>query len=1408
MARTIKQIFIGIGTLFCLVVVLLVGVLFYLKTDHARRLIQSKVNKAIPGTISFEGFRFSLLKGEFEVRNALLKGPSDDELAGFDRFFIDLSWTPLLDGDLTIAALVVEKPWTTLRVDSQGQVNLLRAFPAPKPRQHMPKQEQEEEKRGSIPINIVVRDFKLVQGHIRYEMVGKDLEAVAQAIDLTADGDLSHRSGKLSFRVGKGRFHSPKIRGELDELTLEAMLKKGRIDPLVLKARTNSSKLALSGNICDVFTKPFLDVALALSVSLPEVRESLHLSPTLTGRVGAHLAARGSPNNPEMAFHLDYGGGILSGIQIDHADLDWELKDRFLDLKNLHMNLASGELDLRGEVDLQNAFVGGFLAPKRDLEAISYRLLVKQRNIKLRRLLMRPNQLRGTVNSDLSVQGKGISPQTLSAEVALALSVEQLTASQAPAPIDCSLEAEGNLTRGVATVKRLEAKAGDIILQTDGQFDRSSEEVVGKLTLEAPSLTRTLSSLGIEDVSGAFGLSANVSGPIKRATLDLALHGDKLRFQETTVGDVRFHATLHPSGTVRISQLALENQGSSVRGAGSIQILRDSWKLDPALPMNLSLALRHVEPRDFLKSGLAQGSIDGGLKLHGSLKALEAALSLRGKDLGFKAVRFGDLEAELRFSQGKLYVDELGLRNQNSRLRISGNGQILEQEKMQLVKDPTFLVDIEAAALSLEDFVDKLKGEFSLTARLEGRLTKPKGMVTVHGKDLDLGVQKLQEVKLLSKLDGEKIWMSPLVVVVAPGEILECTGWFSLQKSYQIALVSTGISLHNIDRICEQKITEGSLLLDIVGTGTLEDPHIKGDIALHHLRLNGSPMDDVNIHLDLHDQLARISGKLDFDFNGSFHLQKRDFAVSILFDQTDLTPYLRIAGQAHLSGMLSGQIEAKGNAAAMDQLHGSVNFSRLDLFFKEKELARARDLQFSYTDEQSFVGAARLLLLKEGWIDVKGKGKRGGPVALEVEGRIPLQVLRMFLKDLPDMNGDVVLSAAIGGTLSQPDIQATVGLEKVSLTVPGLLQKLHDLNGRIQITPQAAIVHRMEGQLDTGRFDLAGKIDLDGLQPTKVLMTLKANGLPIQVPDTLHVLVNAELKIHGTPESSMIEGEAVILEGTYYKDVNLSLLQVVRQKKREEAPPPSEITQPFLRNMSFDISIKQRNPFVVDNNLAHLDINPDLRISGKLSNPIIRGRASVESGTITYRKRTFVANKGVIDFLNPYKTEPTFLIEGEAHLRRWTIFLEISGTPDQLTVKLTSDPPEEEGDILSLLLLGRTTRELIHAEGGTSQSTAQMLAGLIAATSGEDIKKATGLDMLEVETQEQQNEEASDRIKVTVGKELSRRMTAKYRVESKEGDITQRAIAEYKFLEHILLSGFQDDRGIFGGGLKFRLEFR
>jgi autotransporter translocation and assembly factor TamB len=149
------------------------------------------------------------------------------------------------------------------------------------------------------------------------------------------------------------------------------------------------------------------------------------------------------------------------------------------------------------------------------------------------------------------------------------------------------------------------------------------------------------------------------------------------------------------------------------------------------------------------------------------------------------------------------------------------------------------------------------------------------------------------------------------------------------------------------------------------------------------------------------------------------------------------------------------------------------------------------------------------------------------------------------------------------------------------------------------------------------------------------------------------------------------------------------------------------------------------------------------------------------------------------------------------------------GTPDNMILTLSSDPPEEDGDIISLLVLGRTTRELISREGGISRSTEQMAAELIANTLGEDIKKITGLDFLAVETERDDDpDEESEGVMVTVGKKLSDRLTVKYALDSRTGEMIQRAISEYQLLENIILSAFQDSAGIFGGELQYRLEFR
>jgi translocation and assembly module TamB len=321
-------------------------------------------------------------------------------------------------------------------------------------------------------------------------------------------------------------------------------------------------------------------------------------------------------------------------------------------------------------------------------------------------------------------------------------------------------------------------------------------------------------------------------------------------------------------------------------------------------------------------------------------------------------------------------------------------------------------------------------------------------------------------------------------------------------------------------------------------------------------------------------------------------------------------------------------------------------------------------------------------------------------------------------------------------------------------------------------------------------------------------LKLKARDLPLMIPDTLETRFNVQLDIRGTPEKSLVSGDIQMIEGKYYKEMRLNLAESLGKKSREQDLPASKIPWPFLKNMGLDITTRYGEAFIVDNNMALLALKPDLRIYGSVNQPLISGRARVESGTVYFQKKEFTVKKGVFDFINPYKIEPAIDVQSEIKIREWTVFLNISGTPDNLKFTVSSDPRETEENILSLLITGKTTQELIAGEGGLSRSSTQILADILAETAQKQIKAATGLDVVELEYTEAKEAEASDEVKVTVGKELSQRVTVKYGMQTKNARVIQQMITEYKLLENLLINAFQDTEGHYGGGLQFSLEFR
>jgi autotransporter translocation and assembly factor TamB len=516
-------------------------------------------------------------------------------------------------------------------------------------------------------------------------------------------------------------------------------------------------------------------------------------------------------------------------------------------------------------------------------------------------------------------------------------------------------------------------------------------------------------------------------------------------------------------------------------------------------------------------------------------------------------------------------------------------------------------------------------------------------------------------------------------------------------------------------------------------------------------------------------------------------------------------------------------LKVRGNAKDPLGTHARLAVSSLVIRTTDEELLRASDIEALLENGELRLAPARLHLFAEGVLDVRGSaalfGKGEGQVkqALDVsaKGRIPLRAAEGLVPGIQEPAGEIELEVSADGPASRPSLSADIRLHNAGMTISETLQKVRGVNGRIQADGDRVVVSSLSGRLDGGEFSLAGSAALEGFMPKRADFRVRAHAFPLVVPEVLQAQLSTELEFSGSPSDFRLSGEVQILEGRYYKDFNLSLLDAaggIGGRSREIDLPGMEregFLPPFLRRLSLDLSLSSRQPLIMDNNLALLRIRPALRITGTAGDPLVTGRAEVTEGTIQYRSTEFEVEKGVVDFVNPYRIEPTLDIRAGADVRQWRITLQVSGTPEELDFRLSSEPPEADADILSLLAVGKTTRELASGSGGAGRPPEEMLANLVGGRLADRVKEGTGLDIVEFEyRKDAAGAESAEQVRVTVGKELSRRLAVKYGVERKSGVVVHQSTAVYRLLENLAVNAYQDTQGTFGGEMRYRLEFR
>jgi autotransporter translocation and assembly factor TamB len=945
-----------------------------------------------------------------------------------------------------------------------------------------------------------------------------------------------------------------------------------------------------------------------------------------------------------------------------------------------------------------------------------------------------------------------------------------------------------------SSARRPEAIAYALSLEgTDVHLDQLSHDGGQWRGVIDPSLSITGTGVSLR------GMTAGVAFTVTGRNVGTA------QMNTGTNMEVRGKAVMH-RGVVELTKCSVRAGMAAADGRGSWDILSGS------IGGNLSLAVPDL-PLMLPLFGIndISGMMEATASLSGTTTHPLVDVDIHGERMRYRHIALGTITGKARLDRsGTLTLSPWTIRSGSSTVRATATSRLYGPGTGDSWRDVPFTLNVEGESVRLEDFIDSVAtGTVSLTGRLEGTVEHSRGAVKLQGRDLLLYGQKITGIDLSATIDGGALRIDDIKIVVTPTESITGRGWISRGKDYELTLASQGLSLHSVDAIQTRDLADGLASFHISGKGSLDNPQFSGTVDITNVIVRGKAINDVKLAGTLEDHILRLSGRLNFDLHGSFDVINHTFSLNARFDDTDLSPYVKAAGVSGVGGQLTGTIKAAGNIRSLTTVTAEVSIGSLHMHHNDRTFLSAGNASLSVRDGIITIPDTSVILPPDGVITIGGRGIIGGEAAFRAEGTIPLTIAGRFIEEISDITGIAVVNARLDGPLHQPRINGAFEFDRVALTVPVLVQKLHDLKGTIRIDRDTVVLDGIKGSLDTGSFSLGGTVSLHRWrEPERFALTFSAVALPLRVPETVDLLLTSNLRIEGTRENSLMKGNIIILEGTYYRDIQLNPIPGIMARKREIAPPGKGGPLPFVENMALDIVIGRRSPFMIDNNLATMTVNPDLRLVGTVSRPLIRGRAAVESGTVRYQGKLFDIEKGVIDFIDPYKIDPLIEVMSTTTVRDWVISLHISGTADQLGFTLTSAPPEEHGDILSLLLFGRTTGEMIAQEGGTTESTEQMLAGLIASTFGKDIKKASGLDIFEVETAQEHNNGPLDHIKVTLGKNLLERTTVRYSVESKEGAIVQRTITEYKIFEHILARGFRDTRGVYGGELQFRIEFR
>ena len=465
-----------------------------------------------------------------------------------------------------------------------------------------------------------------------------------------------------------------------------------------------------------------------------------------------------------------------------------------------------------------------------------------------------------------------------------------------------------------------------------------------------------------------------------------------------------------------------------------------------------------------------------------------------------------------------------------------------------------------------------------------------------------------------------------------------------------------------------------------------------------------------------------------------------------------------------------------------DSFGGTVNYAGSGLTLDTK-------LQQNPTTSLTAKGYVPMTLFKGPTAAADRAAAHGATVApgdridLHVESTpIDLGLIQGFTTTLSNVTGTLQAKIDVTGSAADPHPTGVVTVDKGAFTVVPTRVSYSNLQGKIDLQADKVHIDHIS-VLDNHQSSLSitGDLAIHELQLGGVELFVTANDFKVIDNNLGNVRVNSSLQIAGELRAPRIEGDLGISTGQVNLDEILTLAndsayatqQTEYLTKPADAAAPTAVASP-LDALTMDVRVTVPDDLVVKASelrspgapvslgAINVTLGGDMRATKAPGQQIVLiGSVNTVRGTYDFQGRRFdILRDGTVRFdgeaLN--EMDPVLDIRTRRLIQGVEARVNVRGTMRQPDIVLSSTPPLEQADILSLIVFNQPINSLGEGQQiSLAQRAQQMATGALAGELASSIGNALGLDTFEINTAPENGGAAS----LTIGQQLGQNLYVK-----------------------------------------------